>query len=191
LPSQIILASRSPRRVELLRQIGIEAEIMPADIDESVLAAESPPEYVLRMAREKAKAVEPAGAEDTLIIAADTAVVVGGRIYGKPASEADAAAMLRSLSGRTHHVLSAVALRQGNRLSSRLSDSAVTFRPLSDAEIQRYWQSGEPVDKAGGYAIQGLGAVFIASIEGSYSGIMGLPLQETAALLAECGFRVL
>lgn len=191
MPPQIILASQSPRRVELLRQIGIEPHVMPADVDESLQVTEPPQAYVMRMAREKAATVTPHGADDALIIAADTAVVLGDRIYGKPRSEAEAAAMLRSLSGRVHHVLTAVVLQQGDRVASRLSDSAVTFRELTDADIRRYWHSGEPADKAGGYGIQGLGAVFVRSIEGSYSGVMGLPLHETAELLIEYGFRIL
>ena len=189
--SQIILASQSPRRLDLLRQIGIEPRVVPADIDETVLPAESPRDYVLRMARVKAAAVAGEVDDSTLILAADTAVVLDGQIFGKPASEQAAAAMLNALSGRMHHVLSAVALQQGERVVTRMSDSAVTFRELAKGEIQRYWESGEPRDKAGGYGIQGLGAMFIEKIHGSYSGIMGLPLHETAELLAAFEFRVL
>ena len=187
--TRIILASRSPRRVELLRQIGIAPEVMPADIDETVQAGESPERYVLRMAREKALAI--AAREEAIVLGADTSVVLGERIFGKPASETEAIGMLRALSGRTHRVLSGVAVAVAGRVESRLSCSEVTFRKLDDEEIHRYWRSGEPTDKAGGYAVQGLGAVFIESIRGSYSGIMGLPLFETAALLAAVGVEPL
>ncbi len=185
----IVLASQSPRRVELLRQIGIEPVVVPADIDESVRTGESPEVYVRRMAREKAAAI--ARQRPEIVIAADTAVVADGRILGKPADEADFVAMMRRLSGRTHRVLSGVAVQRGPRVETRLSASTVRFRPLGDDEIHRYWRSGEPADKAGGYGIQGLAAVFVESIGGSYSGIMGLPLFETAELLAAFDVPVL
>ncbi len=186
---RIILASRSPRRVELLRQIGIDPAVAPADIDETPRTGELVEDYVLRMAREKALAI--AAREEAIVLGADTSVVLGDRIFGKPASEAEAIGMLRSLSGRTHHVLSGVAVAAEGQVATRLSCSEVTFRKLDDGEIHRYWCSGEPADKAGGYAIQGLGAVFIESIRGSYSGIMGLPLFETAALLSAVGIEPL
>lgn len=185
---RIVLASQSPRRLELLQQIGIAPEVKPAEIDETVLPGEAPDQYVLRMAKEKAAALPVS--DDVLVIGADTAVVIGSTIFGKPGAAEEGAAMLRALAGTTHRVLSAVAVRQGLREASRLSESRVTFRDISDDEIARYWQSGEPVDKAGGYAVQGLGAVFIASIEGSYSGIMGLPLFETSEMLAEFGIAL-
>ncbi len=185
----IVLASQSPRRVELLRQIGIEPVVMPADIDETIHPDESPEDYVLRMAREKAAAV--AARTGAVVIAADTAVVAGQRVLGKPADEADFKAMMRLLSGAGHRVLSGVAVQRGERVETRLSASKVRFRPLTDDEIHRYWCSGEPADKAGGYAVQGLAAVFIESISGSYSGIMGLPLFETAELLAAFDVPVL
>ena len=141
-----------------------------------------------RLAREKAEA-GARGADGTgrAVLAADTAVVLGDRVFGKPAGEADAVAMLQALSGRTHAVLTAVALIAGGRLSETGSASRVTFRALTEPECRRYWATGEPADKAGAYAIQGLAAVFVTQVEGSYSGVMGLPLCETAALLAAAG----
>ncbi|MGV6816242.1 MAG: Maf family protein [Thiotrichales bacterium] len=179
---RIILASRSPRRVELLQQIGISAEVVPADIDESLAPGESPEHYVERMAREKAQAIA-ARLEDAIVIGADTTVVCAGGIFGKPADLTAARDMLHQLSGRTHNVLSAVAVWSDEGLDARVCTTAVTFRKLSDQEILEYWESGEPAGKAGAYAIQGRGARFIERIEGSYSGVMGLPLFETAALL--------
>ncbi|HFD88075.1 MAG TPA: septum formation inhibitor Maf [Gammaproteobacteria bacterium] len=187
---RIVLASRSPRRVELLRQIGIEPEVMPADIDEAVLTGETASDYVLRLAREKAAAIA-AICPEAIVLSADTAVVLGEQIFGKPESADHAAEMLQALSGETHQVLSAVAVCCQGRCMSRVVDSRVTFRVLEAAEIDRYWATGEPEDKAGAYAIQGLGAVFVESIEGSYSAIMGLPLHETSELLADCGIKVL
>lgn len=187
---RIVLASRSPRRVELLRQIGIDPAVIPADIDEAVLSGEIASDYVLRLAKEKAAAIA-AVCPESVVLSADTAVVFGKQIFGKPESADHAAEMLQALSGAAHHVLSAVAVCYEGRCLSRLVDSKVTFRVLEPAEIRRYWETGEPHDKAGGYAIQGLGAIFVESIEGSYSAIMGLPLHETSELLADCGIQVL
>jgi septum formation protein len=183
-PPLLVLASRSPRRRELLWQIGVPHHVAAADIDEQPLPGETPADCVQRLALAKARTVPPAGLP---VLGADTAVVLDGQMLGKPADRAEGVAMLRRLSGRTHRVLTAVALvdAHGSRLA--VSASEVEFRVLAEAECQRYWDCGEPRDKAGGYAIQGLGAVFISALRGSYSGVMGLPLFETAALLAAAG----
>ena len=172
----------------MLRQIGVAHEIRPVDLDESRIACESPRDYVLRLAREKVAAGAAAGGA-LPVLAADTTVAIGDEIFGKPRDEADGIRMLAALSGRRHDVLTAVALSSNGRVETAISETRVTFRALSVAECRDYWASGEPVDKAGAYAIQGLGAVFIARLEGSYSGVMGLPLFETAALLDSAGVR--
>ncbi len=180
--SRICLASASPRRRELLSQIGVPHVVRPAHIDETLRAGESASEYVARLAREKALAV--CAQDGTLpVLGADTAVVLDGTIFGKPSDRDDAVDMLMRLSGRTHEVLTAVALATRNALAERLSVSRVTFRPLTQDECGAYWDTGEPRDKAGAYAIQGRGAVFVERLEGSFSGVMGLPLYETAQLL--------
>ena len=176
------LASVSPRRRELLAQIGVPHVVTGAHIDESVHAGEKPHDYVQRMARTKAQAVWDKH-PDLPVLAADTTVVLDGLVFGKPVDRADAARMLGQLSGRTHEVLTAVALASASGISMRMSVSAVRFRPLTDVEISAYWDTGEPQDKAGAYAVQGLAAVFIESLTGSYSGVMGLPLFETAEIL--------
>jgi len=181
----LILASQSPRRAELLRQIGVDFRVAPAHIDETPRRAESPADYVVRMAREKARATA-AQHPGALVLGADTSVILDDRILGKPADREEGIAMLLALSGREHQVLTAVALA-GTHPGQALSASRVRFRPVGHEEAARYWATGEPADKAGGYAIQGLGAVFVERIEGSYSGIMGLPLFETAQLLADAG----
>jgi nucleoside triphosphate pyrophosphatase len=187
----LCLASASPRRRELLAQIGVAHTTAAANIDESVLAGETAVEYVLRMACAKALAVR--GHAGVLpVLGADTIVVLDGSICGKPASAADGLAMLGRLSGRTHTVLTAVALAApGAEPVPRLSTSEVTFRTLSHAECLAYWESGEPRDKAGGYAVQGRAAIFIERLNGSYSGVMGLPLFETAELLRAAGMPCL
>jgi septum formation protein len=190
----IYLASQSPRRRELLDQIGVRHRLLVAPVDETPLADESPEDYVRRMAISKAQAghaARPADAEGLPVLGADTAVVLDGHILGKPDDRAHGMAMLRALSGREHRVLTGVALVSDHREDYRLSDSRVTFRQLSDAEIAAYWDSGEPTDKAGGYAVQGLGAVFISHLSGSYSGVMGLPVFETAQLLSAAGMAPL
>lgn len=187
----IYLVSQSPRRRELLCQIGVAHEVIAATVDETPQFNEAPERYVARMALEKACAGRKTLAVvDRPLLGADTAVVVDGEILGKPSDEADAYRMLRRLSGRTHQVISGVALLEGAREASRLCVSEVTFCDISDAAVRNYWQSGEPVDKAGGYAVQGLGALFIARLEGSYSGVMGLPLFETAALMRDFGVQL-
>ena len=183
----VCLASVSPRRPELLSQIGVRYVVSAADIDETVRPGELAHDYVARMAREKALAVRARGMA-LPVLAADTTVLVDELICGKPRSEAECVAMLQRLSARTHQVLTAVALAGPQAgVQERLSASAVRFRALSTAECVAYWRGGEPRDKAGGYAIQGHGAVFIEHLSGSYSGVMGLPLFETAQLLHAAG----
>jgi len=187
----IYLVSQSPRRRELLLQIGVEHEVLVADIDETPHIGEAAELYVTRMALEKARAGrESLAVLDKPLLGADTSVVVDGVILGKPRDEVDAREMLHRLAGRRHQVVSAVALVGDQAEESRLSVSHVTFRDISDEEARAYWRSGEPADKAGGYGIQGLGALFIERLEGSYSGVMGLPLFETAALVRDFGVQL-
>lgn len=178
----LCLASASPRRRALLAQIGVPHTLAVAQLDETPLPRESAREYVARLARAKAAAVRERG-ETLPVLAADTAVVMDERLYGKPEDRADALAMLSRLSGRTHSVLTAVALATAREVALRVSASRVSFREIAPEEMSAYWDLGEPRDKAGGYAIQGHGAIFVAALEGSYSGVMGLPLYETAQLL--------
>jgi len=185
---RIQLASASPRRSQLLRQIGVAHDVRPVDLDESRLAGESPRGYVLRLARGKALAGVPTGGA-VPVLGADTTVAIGDEIFVKPQDEEDAVRMLAALSGRTHDVLTAVALASDGRVETAISETRVTFRAISDAECRKYWASGEPADRAGAYAIQGFAAVFVARLEGSYTGVMGLPLFETAALLDAAGVR--
>jgi septum formation protein len=185
----VYLASASPRRSELLRQIGVPFEVRPAEIAETQAAGERADALVLRLAAEKADAVWRRVPTDERrpVLAADTAVVLDERVLGKPADEAEAEAMLAALSGRTHRVLTAVALRCGDAAETLLSSSEVRFRATTRDERAAYCRSGEPLDKAGGYGIQGRAAMFVEHLAGSYSGVVGLPLFETAALLARCG----
>jgi septum formation protein len=184
----ITLASESPRRRELLEQIGVAHVVSAADIDETVRPDEAPADYVVRMACAKAQAVRARGAH-LPVLAADTTVVVDGLILAKPRDRSDGLAMLGRLSGRSHQVLTAVALASASGITFRLSASEVRMRAVTPGECAAYWDSGEPRDKAGGYAIQGLGALFIEHLSGSYSGVMGLPLFETGQLLAAAGIR--
>jgi len=185
------LASASPRRRQLLEQLGLRFEVIGAGMDETPHPGEAAGEYVQRLAKAKAEAAAARlGDPAARVLGADTAVVLGGAILGKPRGLAEGLAMLARLSGRRHQVLSAVALWQGGRLDTALSTSEVSFRDIPAEEARSYWESGEPADKAGGYAIQGLGAVFVERLEGSYSGVMGLPLFETAMLLQKAGVRV-
>lgn len=204
--ARVYLASRSPRRRELLRQIGVNFELVllrenPArgsDVDETPLPGEAPDDFVLRIAQVKAETGWMRLTERRLprmlhrlpLLAADTVVVLGNAILGKPSGPEQAVQMLHGLAGRTHEVLTAVAVVYGNDMDVRLSASSVTFSPMSEAEIRHYVASGEPLDKAGGYAIQGRAAAFVSRIEGSYSGVMGLPLYETAELLRRFGCEV-
>ena len=188
-PAFLYLASASPRRRDLLRQIGIEPEIVSTEVDETRLPGEAPLAYVGRLACVKAETAWqalPAGRRGALI-AADTAVVLGTEIFGKPADRADGLDMLGRLSGRTHEVMTGVALKTAERLDLRVNISRVTFRPLRRHECEAYWETGEPRDKAGGYAVQGRAALFISELAGSFSGVMGLPLFETAELLRAVG----
>ncbi|MES9925116.1 MAG: nucleoside triphosphate pyrophosphatase [Candidatus Thiodiazotropha endolucinida] len=186
----IYLASRSPRRRALLNQIGINHALLEIDIDEQQRPEEEPIAYVLRLAREKAEAGAglAAGGESLPVLAADTSVVIENRVLGKPMDRDHGLWMLKQLSGRTHQVYTAVAL-DWRGIEMELSQSEVSFRVLSEAEMAAYWATGEPADKAGGYAIQGVGARFISMLHGSYSGVMGLPLFETAELLSRNGIQ--
>lgn len=183
---QIVLASASPRRAELLDAIGIRYRVQPADIDERPLTDEPPLAFVRRVAEEKAAAVV-AHAEGLPVLAADTIVVVDGRILGKPAGRDQAVAMLDALSGRSHEVITAIAVATLDATETRHCSTRVTFRHIDRAEAQAYWASGEPRDKAGGYGVQGIGGIFVDHIEGSYSGVVGLPVAETEALLRAFG----
>ena len=188
---QLILASASPRRQALLKQVGIAFRQQVAEIDETPLDNEAAEDYVVRLALEKARAVRQHSVDDGLpVLGADTAVVIDGRLLGKPESPAHARQMLQLLSGREHRVMSAVAL-VGSREAVQISVSRVWFRPLGENEIDAYWRTGEPQDKAGAYAIQGVGAIFIERLEGSYTGVMGLPLYETGRLLQDFGIQIL
>ncbi|WP_312256605.1 Maf family protein [Stutzerimonas nitrititolerans] len=184
----LFLASASPRRRELLTQIGVPFELLSITLDETPLPAERPEAYVQRLAREKALAGWAAVGDDSVaVLGADTTVVIDERILGKPADRAEGLLMLESLSDREHHVLTAVALATRGACEVRLVTSRVRFRGIERAEAEAYWASGEPCDKAGGYAIQGWGAVFVAELRGSYSAVVGLPLCETAQLLDQAG----
>ena len=202
LEPRIYLASRSPRRRELLAQIGVRFELLmfrgipreDPDIDEAVLPGETPEDYVVRVTLAKAQAGLRRIRERHLIphpvLAADTTVEVDGSVIGKPEHEADAVAILQRLSGRSHRVLTAVALADIDSTEHLLNVSEVRFRPLENEEIRRYVASGEPLDKAGAYGIQGRAAIFVEEIRGSYTGIMGLPLYETAILLRHFGYPI-
>ena len=197
---RIYLASRSPRRRELLSQIGVRFDLLlfrsasreDHEVSEDWLSGESAEEYVQRVARAKAAFGAGLLARRPLVahpvLAADTTLDVDGEIIGKPRDEAEAAGILGRLSGRSHRVLTAIAMARGDRLEHRLSVSEVRFRPISTAEIRRYVQSGEPMDKAGAYGIQGRAAIFVEEIRGSHSGVVGLPLCETALLLRDFGY---
>ena len=202
LEPRIDLASRSPRRRELLAQIGVRFELLmfrgipreDPDIDEAALPGETPEDYVVRVTLAKAQAGLRRIRERHLIphpvLAADTTVEVDGNVIGKPEHEADAVAILQRLSGRSHRVLTAVALADIDSTEHLLNVSEVRFRPLENEEIRRYVASGEPLDKAGAYGIQGRAAIFVEEIRGSYTGIMGLPLYETAILLRHFGYPI-
>lgn len=202
MPKPVYLASQSPRRLDLLQQIGLSPTVLilrggaeRMDVDETPLPAELAVDYVMRLARRKAWAGEFARCGRSLgdwpVVAADTTVTLDGQILGKPLDAKEAQAMLRGYSGRSHSVLTGVAVAFRGRLAVALSQSTVAFRHLSEFEIATYVASGEPFDKAGGYGIQGRAALFIEHLSGSYSGVMGLPLFETAELLKEVGFPVI
>ncbi|MEO8249166.1 MAG: Maf family protein [Burkholderiales bacterium] len=199
----IYLASQSPRRRQLLEQMGVESRLLLAEAGEdaerleAVRADEEPASYVRRVTGLKLDAamarlsrLGARGEPMAPVLCADTTVALGQRIYGKPRDGRDAARMLRDLAGKTHRVVTAVAVQAGERRLEATSDSRVTFGELTDSRIEAYVRSGEPIDKAGAYAVQGRAAMFIARIEGSYSGIMGLPMFETAQLLRQAGFEL-
>jgi septum formation protein len=188
----IYLASRSPRRAELLRQIGVEFTVHACDIDETRRASESPVEYVCRMATSKARvaAEQLSGSQPVVVLAADTTIALDGATIGKPADQTQCCSILQQLSARQHLVLSAVALAIQGDVRLRLSQNRVSFRALSKQEIESYCATGEPMDKAGAYAIQGKAALFVDHLEGSYSAVMGLPLYETAELLANADITI-
>lgn len=185
----LYLASSSPRRQQILAALGLAFEVRSREVDETPLAAESPEDMVLRLARAKALALDVG--ESDVVIGADTAVVVDHVALGKPRDEEDAVAMLMRLSGRQHSVITGVAVRGANGVQAVLSATDVQFRDISRDEARAYWQSGEPRDKAGAYAIQGIGGAFVENIEGSYSGVVGLPVFETIKLLHAVGVHVL
>jgi septum formation protein len=185
--AQIYLASRSPRRQELLRQVGVRFEVVDAGVAEQPQPGQSPADYAGAMALAKARAARPP--RPLPVLGADTDVVVDGEILGKPAGRDEALAMLARLSNRTHEVYSGVAVVHGARAETALSVTRVSFGAITPAQAAAYWDSGEPADKAGAYAIQGLGARFVREIHGSYSGVVGLPLYETLELLGRFGVR--
>jgi septum formation protein len=187
-PVEVILASQSPRRRELLALIGVKHTVRPADIDESVLPAEAPLPYCERLAREKAQRLATQHPE-AVVIAADTIVVLDGAILGKPTDAADARRMIRLLAGRTHVVHTAIAVAHGGRLESAVESVDVTFRALTDEAIAEYVDTGEPMDKAGAYGIQGFGATIVERIEGDYFSVMGLGLRRVISLVERLGFR--
>jgi septum formation protein len=183
------LASRSPRRQEILAALGLEFTAAGVDVEERRLPGEPPKNMVLRLAQAKAEAA--VAAPEAVIIGADTAVVLNDEVFGKPAGRDDCLAILTALSGCVHQVMTGVAVRSSRGINTVISTTDVVFREIRPDEALAYWQSGEPRDKAGAYAIQGRGGVFVKSIAGSYSGVVGLPVFETAALLREAGVRIL
>ncbi len=189
--AQLILASSSPRRKELLKQVGYEFSIIQPNVDESIGYEEPAKEYVSRMAMEKAADVAQRGQCDAVVLAADTIVLAGEDILGKPVDKDDAIRMLCLLADNTHHVMTATAVQQKDRVEMVLVETLVRFKPLSREECERYWFTGEAQDKAGAYGIQGRAAIFVTGVEGSYSNVVGLPLKETAALLLEFGIESL
>ena len=182
------LASTSPRRQEILRSLGLTFTVMAVEVDESRLEGETPQQMVLRLAANKAAAA--VSADSQLVIGADTIVVLGDKVLGKPRGMDDAVEMLMKLSGRSHTVLTGVALWSSTGITSALSQTEVRFREIGRDEARAYWHSGEPCDKAGSYAIQGRGGTFVAAISGSYSGVVGLPVYELAELLGNAGIEV-
>lgn len=190
----LILASGSPRRRELLQLLGVPFTVLTADIDETPQSHETPRDYVQRMAAEKAQAVwqklTPDARRDSVVLAADTSVICGSVILGKPVDYADARRMLQLLSGQTHEVLTAFVLRNNSEATADCHSTKVTFKTLTEHDIQAYWNSGEPSDKAGAYGIQGRGARYIRSITGSYHSVMGLPIDQVADHLEAAGITL-
>ena len=187
MPAQLYLASGSPRRRELLAQLGVSFDLLRPSVEEQQLANEDAVTYVQRLARDKARAGGAIAEQALPVLGGDTIVVLDGEVLEKPQHQADGMQMLRRLSGRSHQVLTAMALVHQGVLTEVLVPTEVTFRVLTAADIADYWHTGEPLDKAGGYGIQGLGGGFVARINGSYSGVVGLPLVETRALLQSAG----
>lgn len=188
---QLHLASASPRRREILASLGVPHSYAGTDVDETPEPGEQPGRLALRLALAKARAARPPGGADTLVLAADTVVALGSEQFGKPANEAECLSMLARLSGRVHTVCTAIALLDRGVEHTALSVSEVRFRPIGTDEARAYFATGEPLGKAGGYAIQGLGGIFVEALSGSYSGVMGLPVFETAALLGQAGIDLL
>jgi septum formation protein len=186
---ELVLASKSPRRSEILKALGVAFRVVSVNVDEAPLDGESPAELVLRLALAKAVAADVDSG--SIVLGADTAVVVDGEALGKPRDEAEALSMLQRLSGRVHKVLTGVVVNGPHGTRSALSETDVYFREIGRDEALAYWQSGEPGDKAGAYGVQGLGGMFVERIDGSYSGVVGLPVFETVALLREAGFDVM
>lgn len=187
---RLVLASASPRRADILRQLGLDPDVLPADVDETYLEGETPAQHVERLARAKAEAVARAEPE-ALVIGADTVVVQGARVLAKPVDAAAAVEMLRSLSGRSHEVLSGLALRGPSGTVSMVSRTLVLMRPFDDEVLSAYVDSGEPLDKAGGYGIQGLGAALVERIDGDYYSVVGFPVGAFLELLEQVGWRFL
>jgi septum formation protein len=187
--AQLYLASRSPRRAELLQQLGLRFDVLPADVPEQPSPGQAPADYALAVALAKARAAAARAPLPLPVLAADTDVSIDGRILGKPRHRDDAVAMLQELSGRTHEVCSAVVVLGGGRIESVVTMTRVRFGTIDAAAAAAYWESGEPADKAGAYAVQGGAARWVRSIEGSYSGVVGLPLYETCELLARFGVQ--
>lgn len=189
---QLYLASSSPRRQEILQQMGITFSVVPQNIEEQYLPDESPQNYVLRLAVEKSKdGLKGQIKQNIPVLGADTIVVLDGKVLEKPDNREHGIEMLLSLSGHTHQVMTAVALGNDNKIESAISVSEVLFSSLSRKICENYWQTGEPADKAGSYAVQGQGALFIKNINGSYTGVMGLPIYETGLLLNQFGINLL
>lgn len=187
---RLVLASRSPRRAELLRGLGLPFEVMPADVDESLLAGEPADAYVERLARTKAEAVlGRIAAADVLVLGADTTVEIDGRILGKPEDAAEGVAMLLALAGRTHRVATGIAVAGPAGTESVCVVAEVEFRHIERSEAEAYWATGEPADKAGGYGLQGIGGIFVTGIRGSASAVVGLPVAETEQLLRRFGMN--
>lgn len=187
-PVRVVLASASPRRRELLSLVGIAHEVRPANIDESYLDGETPHAHAERLAREKALVIATAD-PDAVTIGSDTIVVIGGKVLGKPRAREHARSMLRQLSGRTHEVMTGVAVCRGGRTVSGVETVRVVFRKLTDAEIDAYIDTGEPMDKAGAYGIQGYGATIVSKVNGDYFAVMGLPLNRLVRQLESLGLR--
>ena len=185
----LILASQSPRRKELLEQLGYDFICLPADIDESVLPQETPDQYVARLALEKASVIAQQYDKKVVVLGSDTSVIFGQHILGKPASLDECIAILTMLSGKSHQVVTAIAAVNGERTEVIVVRTEVDFKVLTEQEIKRYWQTGEPQDKAGAYGIQGIAGQFVKQIRGSYSAVVGLPLYETSQLLSAFGVK--